>query len=92
MKTIKVTLSEFDKKVLEHDLKDVQRWVQDALNGKINRVKKRLTKEAQEKLFNDSNIASIPASVSGSISLYFDQPYYQNRNQIIAKIEEERSE
>ena len=81
MITIEVNLSEFDKKVLEHDLKSVQEWVQNALNGKINSVKKRLTVEAQNKLFQDSNIESIPATVSGSISLYFEQPYYENRLQ-----------
>ncbi len=81
MITIQVNLSEFDKKVLEHDLKSVEQWVQDALDGKINSVKKRLTVEAQNKLFEDSNVESIPATVSGSISLYFEQAYYKNRLQ-----------
>ena len=75
---IEVSLSEFDKKVLNHELLDVQEWIQNALDGKINNVKKRLIKEAQEKLFNDENIESIPATVSGSISLYFEQDYYKN--------------
>lgn len=81
MITIEVNLSEFDKKVLNHELSDIQYWVQAALNGKINNVKKRLTREAQTKLFEDSSIQNIPATVSGSISLYFDQPYYQNAEQ-----------
>ena len=81
MITIEVNLSEFDKKVLNHELSDIQYWVQASLDGKINKVKKRLTKEAQTKLFEDSNIQNIPATVSGSISLYFDQPYYQNAEQ-----------
>lgn len=81
MVTIQVNLSEFDKKVLNHELSDIQYWIQAALDGKINNVKKRLTKEAQTKLFEDPNIQSIPATVSGSISLYFDQSYYQNAEQ-----------
>ena len=75
---IEVTLSEFDKKVLNHELIDIQQWLQSALNGKINKVKKRLISEAQEKLYQDENIQIIPATVSGSISLYFEQDYYKD--------------
>ena len=85
---IEVSLSEFDKKVLNHELLDVQEWMQNALDGKINSVKKRLIKEAQEKLFNDENIESIPATVSGSISLYFEQDYYKNAESKLSDIAE----
>ena len=81
---IEVKLSEFDNKVLDHDILDVQGWIQLALDGKVNNVKKRLSQEAQDRLFNDSSIENIPATVSGSISLYFEQPYYQNREQRIS--------
>ena len=62
--------------------------MQNALDGKINSVKKRLIKEAQEKLFNDENIESIPATVSGSISLYFEQDYYKNAESKLSDIAE----
>lgn len=82
MKTIEVEIKEFDKKVLEHELLiEVQQWVQDALNGKINSVKKRLVREAQERLFNDDDIESIPATTEGLIQVYFDRPYYKSRKQ-----------
>ena len=82
MKTIEVKIEEFDETVLEHELLiEVQQWVQDALNGKINSVKKRLVREAQEKLFNDDDIESIPATSNGLIQAYFDRPYYKSRKQ-----------
>ena len=84
MNTIIVNLSDFDKKVLKHELVDIQEWVQLALDGKINKVKKRLLKEAQDKLFSDENIENIPATISGSISLYLDRPYYQDREQVLS--------
>lgn len=84
MITIQVQISEFDEKVLKHEITDVQDWVQSALNGKINKVKERLSETAQSELFADPNIESIPATVSGSISLYFNQLYYQNREQRIS--------
>ena len=79
-----INLNDFDKKVLEHDLLNIQNWIQEALDGKVNKVKKRLVTEAQTVLFDDPNIQNIPATVSGSISLYFDQPYYQNREQRVS--------
>ena len=82
MKTIEVEIKEFDKKVLEHELLiEVQQWIQDALNGKINSVKKRLVREAQERLFGDDDIESIPATTEGLIQVYFDRPYYKSRKQ-----------
>ena len=82
MKTIKVKLTEFDEKVLKHELlTEVQEWVQDALDGKINSVKKRLSIESQQKLFNDENIENIPATQEGIITLYFEQEYYKSRSQ-----------
>ena len=73
MKTIQVTINNFDEKVLKHEILSIEEWLQNALNGKIHKVKSRLSKTAQTALFEDPNIDSIPATVSGSISLYFDQ-------------------
>lgn len=81
MKTIQVTIQDLDETALEHDLLSVQQWVQDAIDGKINNVKKRLLKEAQEKLFADPEITSIPATEEGLLTLYFSRPYYKNRVQ-----------
>ena len=50
-------------------------------NDEINNIKKRLTKEAQEKLFEDDNIENIPATTEGLLNLYFSQEYYKNRVQ-----------
>lgn len=79
MKTIQIEIDELDEKILQHDLLSVQEWIQGAVDGKISNVKKRLLKEAQEKLFNDPEIQSIPSSEAGLIELYFSRPYYKNR-------------
>jgi hypothetical protein len=78
---IKITITEFDQEVLEHQLLNVQEWVQAALEGKINNVKKRLLKESQEALLGDEEIESIPANTEGLLKLYFSRPYYQNRKE-----------
>ena len=78
---IQIEISDLDQQVLQHDILDVERWIQDAVNGKINSVKKRLLKEAQEKLFADEEIQSIPATENGLLELYFSRSYYKNRIQ-----------
>ena len=80
MITIQISIDELDEKVLKHELLDIQKWVQDAIDGKINNIKKRLLKEAQEKLFADPKIESIPASEEGLLNLYFAQQDYKNRH------------
>ena len=81
MITIQTSIDELNEKVLKHELLDIQKWVQDAIDGKINNIKKRLLKEAQEKLFADPKIESIPASQEGLLNLYFSQQNYKNREQ-----------
>lgn len=81
MITIQASIDELDEKVLKHELLDIQKWVQDAIDGKINNIKKRLLKEAQEKLFADPKVDSIPASEEGLLNLYFSQQDYKNREQ-----------
>jgi hypothetical protein len=81
MKTIQVTIEDLEEKILQNELLDIQKWVQDAVDGKINNVKKRLLKEAQEKLLADPDVESIPATVEGMLELYFSRPYYKNREQ-----------
>jgi len=78
---IHIEINDFDEKVLKHELLSAEKWIQAAVNGKIANVKKRLTIEAQQKLFEDPEITAIPATVSGSISLYFEQSYYQDAEQ-----------
>ena len=81
MKILEIELDEFDEQILKHDIVDVKKWVQDALLGKINNVKKRTLNECQTVLINDPEITSIPATVSGSLSLWFSRPYYQSKEQ-----------
>lgn len=79
MKSIQTEINDLNEKILEHDLLDIQEWVNSAIIGKINNVKQRLLKEAQEKLFADPDIESIPATEEGILTLYFSRPYYKNR-------------
>lgn len=81
MKTIQLEIQDFECNVLEADLLDVEVWIKEALQGKINNVKSRLLVRAQAALLSDPEITSIPASEEGLLNLYFSRPYYKNRSQ-----------
>ena len=87
---IKITLTEFDYKVLQHQLISAEEWSQLALDGKINNVKKRLLREAQEALIADEEIDIIPATTEGLLELYFSRSYYKDRQQ--REVEEQSEE
>ena len=82
MKTLKIKLTEFDEKILKHELLiEVEEWLQDALTGLIQGTRTRLIKEAQERLFKDEEIETIPATTEGLIQTYFDRSYYKDRKE-----------
>ena len=78
---ITVNITDEQQACLEHDLLDIEEWVQSAVLGKINSCKKRMLKEAQEKLLADPNVSSLPATESGFVETYKARPYYKNRKQ-----------
>jgi hypothetical protein len=85
MKIIQVKIQDLDEEVLKHDILDVQDWLQKAIDGKINSVKQRILVDAQQKLFSDPEIQSIPANTDSFLQLYFSRPYYKNREARVAE-------
>ena len=79
MNSFTIQISDLDKKILEDQLMDIQEWLQGAIDGKINSVKKRLVKSEIERLVNDPTITSVPASPEDIVTAYFDQEGYKNR-------------
>jgi len=53
--TITVSINDTDEKIMKNDLLDLNQWVQDAVDGKINNCWKRFQQEWTIKLMNDAN-------------------------------------
>ena len=79
MNSFTIQISDLDKKILEDQLMDIQEWLQGAIDGKTNSVKKRLVKSEMERLVNDPTITSVPASPEDIVTAYFAQEGYKNR-------------
>ena len=75
----KRTLSTTEESVLRNDLFDVQNWVDEAINGKINNCKKRMIAAWLPKLYADPSVASIPASEDEIVAMIVARSDYKQR-------------
>lgn len=84
-KKILIELSDFEVRVLENDLMDVDAWVHEAVAGKISNCKGRLANVERQKLTNEG-VKSVPSSVDELCELAMGRKGYKNRK----KREDER--
>lgn len=75
--TLTVQLSTADVTVLDNDLLDIDDWVQKAVIGKINSVKKRMVNSGITELRKDGQ--SVPASDDAVVAALIARPGYKNR-------------
>jgi hypothetical protein len=75
----KRTLTALEESILMHELTDADAWVVGALDGKINKVKKRMLEEARQVLYADESVTQIPASDDEIITMYVARSDYKNR-------------
>ena len=76
---ITVELTDEEVKYLENDLLDLDKWVQDAVKGKISKCKGRMLAEWQPKLIADPAIEMIPATESGLLATIVAHREYKSR-------------
>jgi|TARA_R110000824_G_scaffold2500_1_gene11534 hypothetical protein len=79
---ITLTISETDQKILSNDIMDIDKWIKEALSGKINSCYKRMQREWTEKLLNDDSFTDpIPSNKEDLIKLILSRSDYKNRKQ-----------
>ena len=78
MKTISIKITEKEYQILCHELPDPKAWVQNAVAGKINSVRKRLIPKAIQELIDDPSVEAIPANSDEICSQFFNKPGYKN--------------
>jgi len=79
---IKITVSDTDVKILNNDISDIQEWVQNALNGKIDNCWSRMREEWVVKLMNNPEFTDpIPSNKEEFVNLIFSKPEYLNKTQ-----------
>tara|TARA_R110002126_G_scaffold14673_2_gene61181 strand:- start:15 stop:275 length:261 start_codon:yes stop_codon:yes gene_type:complete len=78
-KTYTITISDDDEDVLLSTIVDVQDWLDKALSGKINNVKRKVDTEFRMLLDLDPTVVSIPADINGRLSLIRSRPEYAQK-------------
>lgn len=80
-KTISVTLADQQVKVLEHEILDIEQWVKDAIDGRLNYCLNILADEAHTVLMNDPAVTTMPAKRDALVAAYMARPDYKGRKQ-----------
>ncbi len=79
---IKITVSDTDVKILNNDISDIQEWVQNALNGKVDNCWSRMRENWVVQLMNDPEFTDpIPSNKEEFVNLVLSRPNYLNRAQ-----------
>ena len=82
MELAKRILSTTEEKILKNDLLDVQEWVTDALDGKINNCWRRFQQEWTKKLMEDESFTDpIPSNKDDFVELVTARSDYKNRTE-----------
>ena len=83
-----VSLTDLQQKILSNDLYNdtdnagLDKWIQDAVDGKINNCWKRFRQEWTQKLMDDSSFTDpIPSNKTDFIALVTARSDYKNRKQ-----------
>lgn len=80
-KTITYTLTDAQVKVLEHELLDIEQWVKDAIDGRLNYTLNVLADEARQVLMADPAVDTMPAKRDALVAAYMARPDYKGRKQ-----------
>ena len=81
MATFTINMTALEKKILEEHLIDVQTWIENAVEGKINQCRKRIVASRTQTLINDPEVDTIPATSDGICENLFNSSGYKNRSQ-----------
>jgi len=83
-----VSLTDTQQKILSNDLYNaadnagLDKWIQDAVDGKINHCWKRFRQEWIDKLMNDASFTdAIPSNQADFVALVTARSDYKNRKQ-----------
>jgi len=75
----KVSFTDDEVKCLEAIIPDVQKWLQEAADGKLSQCKKKIIIEWQPKLFADGGISSLPSTEKETLDFIFANKQYTSR-------------
>ena len=78
--TITVVINDTDQKCMQNDLLDLDKWVQDAVDGKNNNCWKRFRQEWTTKLMDDETFTDpIPSNKTDFVNLVTARADYKDR-------------
>ena len=80
--TVSITLNDTQQAILNNDLLDIKKWIEEAVVGKENNCWKRMQTEWTTKLMNDDSFTDpIPSNQADFVTLVTSRDDYQTRKE-----------
>jgi len=78
---IEINLTNHEVTCLNHDVLDIQAWVEQMVAGKINNCRDRILHGGIPKMFADTSLGSIPASAEEIVAVIVARDDYKTREE-----------
>jgi hypothetical protein len=74
-------ITDVEKVILEDDMVDIEGWVRNALDAKIDSLKTTFVTTYKDRVFEDASIDSIPANIDGFVAVVTGSSWYKNASE-----------
>ena len=74
-------ITDVEKVILEDDMVDIQAWVSNAIDAKIDSLKTTFVTKYKDKVFEDPSIETIPANIDGFVAVVTGSSWYKNASE-----------
>lgn len=74
-----IEITDLQLQAMADILVNPQQWIEDAVNSKVERCVERVVAKEQQRLLEDPDVLTIPATIDGILESHFSQPDYKTR-------------
>ena len=71
-------ITDTERVLLEDDMVNIDDWVRNAIDAKIDHMKTTFVSKYKDKVFDDPSIETIPANTEGFVSVVTGSSWYKN--------------
>ncbi len=74
-------ITDTEKALLEDDMVNIDEWVRNAIDAKINNMRTEFVAKYKDQVFDDPSIDTIPANTDGFVAVVTGSSWYKNAYQ-----------
>lgn len=75
-------ITDVEKTLLEDDMYDIETWVRNTIDAKIDNMKTTFVAKYKDKVFDDPSIETIPANIDGFVAVVTGSSWYKSSKEL----------